>query len=90
MYMRQMMLASTSDGIDDVLKHVLTLDNLRTKLNSISTDGKITVDDFFVAAVISTIPQTWEVAIRHLESNAVISIPAIKNAIKAEATKRRN
>lgn len=90
MYMRQMMLASTADGIDEVLKHVLALDGLRTRLNSISMDGKITVDDFFVAAVISTIPQTWEVAIRHLEANAVISVPDVKNAIKAEATKRRN
>lgn len=90
LYMRQMMLLNTSEDVEDVLKMMLQLDTLRSKLTAICTQGNISIDDFYVASVISSLPEAWAGCTRHLESQTIISVTDIKNAVRAEATKRRN
>lgn len=79
--MRRMMLSNTSKDVEDVLKMMLQLDTLHSKLTAICTHGNISIDDFYVASVINSLPDAWAGCTCHLESQTVILVTDIKNAV---------
>lgn len=57
LYLREMMSTRTLEN-DDLLKYLNRMETLQAALASICTDGRISIDDLYVSAVIIGLPDT--------------------------------
>lgn len=88
LYLREMMSARPCEN-DDLLKYLNQMETLRSALASICTDGRISIDDLYVSAVIIGLPETWAHVTQPLEMQSAITPAQVTNAIKREVVKRK-
>lgn len=88
LYLREMMSTRPCEN-DDLLKYLNQMETLRAVLASICTDGRISIDDLYVSAVIIGLPDTWAHVTQPLEMQSTITPAQVTNAIKREVVKRK-
>lgn len=88
LYLREMMGTRPLEN-NDLLKYLNRMETLRAALASICTDGRISIDNLYVSAVIIGLPDTWAQVTQPLEVQSTITPAQVTNAIKREVVKQR-
>lgn len=75
---------------DSVKDHLLLLDNIGSSLSKISVDGKISIEDIKIAALISSLPPSFNSVLSHFERLPEVNYKSVSDAVRGAVVNNKN
>lgn len=88
-YLRSLMGLPTpgDDGIHD---HLLLINNIGSSLKKICIDGKISIEDVKITALISSLPSSSTSVTSHFERQTTVSYKAVSDAVRSTVVNNKD
>lgn len=89
-YYLQMLMALSTPEKDGIKDHLMQIDTIRTSLNKICVDGKISIDDIEVAALTASLPSTFSLVTSHFKRKSEVRYKEGSNAVWSAAMNNKS